>query len=250
MQNGPDRSVLLLHKLAQRLAPETLAKLAAENLTTEDIVELQKAANVPAETMNALIEAAKAHKGGLASGAPGAASSGAASLTAPTTTVAGKKAITGLAPAAGAAASGSPGVWAALGEGNLGAAGRAVSSQADKVWGALKKAPGQAFGEKGPGMWEALKRLGGAAHANPAGAAAIGLPTAALAYLAYKALSDRSQKQPGSMGDEGSYGEETEMKLSSMGLTPDLRAGLDKLAEDPGVQAACFILEQYGLLPH
>lgn len=206
MQNGNARSVVLLQKLAERLGPEALSKLAAETLTAEDIAELQKEARVLPHELRQSADASAAFR---AAPPPSPMPLG--------PTVANPSALAGPVTPLPKAPPG--GVWDALGAGNLGEAGRAAAGQADTVWQALKKAPGQAFGEGGPGVAAALKRLGGVAHANPAGAAAIGLPTAALAYLAYKALSDRGQKPAGSMGDAGGYGEETEMKLSSWGLT-------------------------------
>ena len=101
-----------------------------------------------------------------------------------------------------------------------------------------------AFGKEGPGVVDTLSHLGNRALRNPAGAAAIGIPTAALAYLAYKALRGGGQEREGSMGDGVEH-----QKMASFGLTPELCLGLEKIAQDPGIKAACFILDQYGLLP-
>lgn len=76
--------------------------------------------------------------------------------------------------------------------------------------------------------------------ATGVGAGAGVLGAGALAYLTHKAL----QNMYGASEDQGNE------RLASVKATvpAETREGLDKLAEDPGVMAACYTLVRYGLV--
>lgn len=102
---------------------------------------------------------------------------------------------------------------------------------------------GDAAGRLG-GAWDATKALGSTAMKHKGTAAGLGvvggLGTAAALYLAHKAL----QNMYGGAEDEG----HERIASAKAELPVELRAKLDKLAEDPGVAAACYTLAKHGLI--